>query len=25
MRLTFAKENDERIREGIAKLATVFA
>lgn len=25
MRLTFAKESDERIREGIARLATVFA
>jgi 2-aminoadipate transaminase len=25
MRLTFAKENDSRIREGIARLATVFA
>ena len=25
MRLTFAKENDERIQEGMARLATVFA
>ena len=25
MRLTFAKESDERIREGVAKLARVFA
>ena len=25
MRLTFAKENDERIREGMARLASVFA
>jgi len=24
MRLTFAKENDERIREGMARLASVF-